>query len=499
MLRRLVVFSAVIAAVLIVYGRRSAVQAFEPAFPGCGSFPWPESELPIPYQVNLGDFSDIPAARTLEIVQSSFAAWEAPECTVWKSTFTGTTAEGFLNSPGNNIVFIESDWPAFLGSVSTTIAITLHEGPVGCEILNSDMIINGDGFDFSDGAPTQAGAADLQSIITHEAGHFVGLSHTPTAGATMFFSYDGGVAQRTLEEDDVNGVCALYPAEQGCSSDFDCEAGQTCDQDSGQCISASCSSDAECPSGFVCDQESNICISNGQECAVCSPCSSDADCQGGFCIAISATASICTVSCAAEDCPGNSACFNTGIGPLCLNPDAFTAICPADFQCTISTDSDQDGVLDDSDNCPVNPNPAQEDNDDDGAGDVCDEDDDNDTIPDAEDNCPVVANSDQADFDQDGAGDECDSDQDADGVANEDDACSGTGQNSVVDARGCTVEQLCPCEGVLESGAPWSNHGEYVSCIADSAISFVNQGLIAQGEIGGIVSRAARAGCGKRS
>ena len=63
--------------------------------------------------------------------------------------------------------------------------------------------------------------------------------------------------------------------------------------------------------------------------------------------------------------------------------------------CTEAIDSDEDGVLDNSDNCPDISNSAQEDGDGDGVGDECD-------------NCIAAANPDQADADEDGLGDVCD-------------------------------------------------------------------------------------------
>jgi len=78
-------------------------------------------------------------------------------------------------------------------------------------------------------------------------------------------------------------------------------------------------------------------------------------------------------------------------------------------------DWDNDGIVNDSDNCAMTQNPLQEDSDSDGAGDSCDicpgfndfADYDGDYIPDSCDNCPIDYNPDQMDTDGDGIGDEC--------------------------------------------------------------------------------------------
>lgn len=75
-------------------------------------------------------------------------------------------------------------------------------------------------------------------------------------------------------------------------------------------------------------------------------------------------------------------------------------------------DTDGDGIVDSSDNCPTIANADQADADHDGLGDACDtfdnRDDDSDGIANGADNCPTRANANQADADSDGRGDVCD-------------------------------------------------------------------------------------------
>ena len=72
-------------------------------------------------------------------------------------------------------------------------------------------------------------------------------------------------------------------------------------------------------------------------------------------------------------------------------------------------DEDNDGVVNENDNCVFVANPGQEDEDGDNVGDACD-------------NCPDLANPDQDDRDTDNIGDFCD-DSDGDGVMDNADNC----------------------------------------------------------------------------
>jgi hypothetical protein len=88
-------------------------------------------------------------------------------------------------------------------------------------------------------------------------------------------------------------------------------------------------------------------------------------------------------------------------------------------------------------------------------------------------------------------------DADADGVPDSLDQCPDTPAADVVNAQGCSIDQLVPCSGPA-SGGTWKNHGKYVSRIAHVSKTFVKAGLISARERGRIVSAAARSGCGKK-
>ena len=63
---------------------------------------------------------------------------------------------------------------------------------------------------------------------------------------------------------------------------------------------------------------------------------------------------------------------------------------------------------------------------------------------------------------------------------------------------GCSIAQLCPCDGPRGTTVGWKNHGKYVSCVAKSAGSFVDQGLLSAAEKDEIVSQAAESECGAK-
>ncbi len=143
--------------------------------------------------------------------------------------------------------------------------------------------------------------------------------------------------------------------------------------------------------------------------------------------------------------------FNAGSSTYCAGKAGRTALTTT-HNWTITDegsvcDTDEDGIFDEDDNCPLIVNADQADNDVDGQGDVCDEDDDNDGTPDATDTFPLDATED-TDTDGDGTGNNTDTDDDGDGTPDNTDAFplddtedadtdgDGTGNNTDTDDDG---------------------------------------------------------------
>lgn len=162
----------------------------------------------------------------------------------------------------------------------------------------------------------------------------------------------------------------------------------------------------------------------------------------------------------------------------------------SDYAVGFTVDRDDDGIANAYDNCIDVTNPDQTDSDADTQGDVCDTDDDGDGVADVDDNCPLVANVDQQDSNSDGLGDACDSDTDGDGVIDGLDQCLGTQVSAIVDANGCSIADLCPCQ------SEWKNHGAYVRCSAHVANDFLEQNLITDEEKDAVMSSAGQSDCG---
>jgi hypothetical protein len=105
-----------------------------------------------------------------------------------------------------------------------------------------------------------------------------------------------------------------------------------------------------------------------------------------------------------------------------------------------------------------------------------------DGVEDERDNCPTLANADQDDEDADRVGDVCDQ-------------CLGSAE-SLVNAHGCSVAQLCPCDAPTPTTS-WTDQAEYLGCVARATRVLRREAQISRRESLGLLRRALRSGCGR--
>jgi Matrixin len=157
-------------------------------------------------------------SQTEQIVTAAFATWMSAPCPGGGTPRINLTEaepvechqHQYNQTTGNAniIMFHDSGWP-YEGSSNTLALTTVTYLRDTGEIYDADMEINSTDNQLTTG--DTGVVVDLLSIVTHETGHFLGLAHSPDADATMFADYQGGIMLRDLSDDDIAGICAIYP------------------------------------------------------------------------------------------------------------------------------------------------------------------------------------------------------------------------------------------------------------------------------------------------
>jgi len=190
---------------------------------------WVSECVTFDIQVDGSPRSNIDAATAKTVVEAAFAAWLEADCGgSGPSLQIGTHQlvacdESRFNRTGRNaniVMFRDIGWP-YPGAADTFGMTMLRYNKHTGELWDADVELNS--ADFAVNVGGDADHVDLQSILTHELGHFLGLGHPGTnhLDATMSPRWDGkGTSLRSIEDDDVAGICALYPpgrsATRGC-------------------------------------------------------------------------------------------------------------------------------------------------------------------------------------------------------------------------------------------------------------------------------------------
>ncbi len=174
-----------------------------------------------PVHVRLSQAGDprITDGTDLAAVRGGLAAWQGiagSSVTIVEDATTSQTNAAALD--GINLVTFQDDYafpPNVLAITPTTsftrqraLADRVHRPG---ELVDSDIIFNPASRFSMPGNPV-TGGFDLQSIVTHEAGHLLGLSHSGVLDATMFPVLQPGDEAASLEDDDRAALCAAYPS-----------------------------------------------------------------------------------------------------------------------------------------------------------------------------------------------------------------------------------------------------------------------------------------------
>jgi hypothetical protein len=189
----------------------------------------------ISFATNKLGTQDYDPADTRAIIRKAFLAWSDVECPDGRTaslTFqerepvSCKRSEYNKTGPNVNVVlFQDNDWK-YRGIDGTLAKTSVTYNEQTGEIYDADIEVNAA---FNTVTITDEPGSvqyDLQAIMTHEVGHFIGIAHSADPGAVMYASYaPGSTSQRDLADDDVDAVCSVYPPESGVVCDVEPRGG----------------------------------------------------------------------------------------------------------------------------------------------------------------------------------------------------------------------------------------------------------------------------------
>lgn len=209
---------------------------------GTGTGPflfWQPDYFPVPYFISMPSFANRQAF--VDAVDRSFATWRDPQDVRLEFVPMGCTTVAENRNDGVNAIIFQTDhWefdPAAL-AITRNFYVSGSGARAGL-ILDTDILVNGFNHDYS----TTGGASvhDMQNIMTHEVGHFIGLGHEDNpkdADATMFESAAiGETKKRTLGVTDAQILFEAYGGVAQKTSQFPSTAACNVEQQALSCLS----------------------------------------------------------------------------------------------------------------------------------------------------------------------------------------------------------------------------------------------------------------------
>ncbi|MCA9643450.1 MAG: matrixin family metalloprotease [Myxococcales bacterium] len=186
---------------------------------------WPGACLSFSINKDASPLRGLDWETTDSLVSQGFNTWMSVDCggstpsiaLQSRSPVACDVQEYNQQQPNANIWLYRDDvWP-YAGADTTLALTTITFNVKTGEIFDADVEINSVQNALTTG--DQDVQTDMLSIVTHEAGHFLGLSHTTKGDATMYARYSpGSTSLRSLTADDAAGICAIYPPDREADS-----------------------------------------------------------------------------------------------------------------------------------------------------------------------------------------------------------------------------------------------------------------------------------------
>jgi hypothetical protein len=184
---------------------------------------WNFSSFHVQWNVNPTTGSNVQGSTSAaNIIQTAFNTWtSAPNATVLVTRGADSAVSSESSSPPNiNLicfVCMDADFSKDSSTLAVTITTTVSRGSgdghggtaaFDGQIIKSDTLFNPN-VQFTTDGTGSGSTQDLQTVATHELGHFLGLDHSGVVRAVMFpFAPP---SEHTLSYDDDAGIATLYP------------------------------------------------------------------------------------------------------------------------------------------------------------------------------------------------------------------------------------------------------------------------------------------------
>ncbi len=175
----------------------------------------------ISFHMNRVGTADLDIRQTRAAIMRSFRSWSEVDCGGGKTAKMSFVAledieckRAEYNKIGKNVnvvLFQDDDWK-YRGIDGTLAKTSATFDTVTGEIFDADIEVNTAFNNVTISDEPGKIAYDLQAILTHEVGHFLGIGHSADERSTMYPAYSPGTtAIRNLTDDDRKAVCAAYP------------------------------------------------------------------------------------------------------------------------------------------------------------------------------------------------------------------------------------------------------------------------------------------------